>query len=118
MKVQLDGYTYFNPASPGIGNYNRNNTSQKYYNNLANTYAFKASIFNDLIASGDYDKAADYASQYHFDDIDKQREHENNIINLRNEARKIGAVYGRCKDNDLAQLKFIDNVFNNNGIER
>lgn len=112
MKVTFGNYTFFDETSKDTGIYSGSDAG--YANK-----AFNSQYFNQLIANRQYGDAADYAAQYHFDDPRVQKEHENDIINLRRNGRILGAVYGRIQDpNDLAKVTFYDNVFVDGGLER
>ena len=112
MKVTFDNYTFFDETSKDTGIYSGSDAG--YANK-----AFNSQYFNQLIANRQYSDAADYAAQYHFDDPRVQKQHENDIINLRRNGRILGAVYGRIQDpNDLAKVTFYDNVFVDGGLER
>lgn len=112
MKVTFDGYTYFDPNNNDKNTYA--GTEEQYVQ-----YKFDKNHFNQLISNRQYQDAADYAAQFHFDDPDKQRQNENYILNLRREGRKLGAIYGRIdNDNSRNMIEFIDNVFVNGGLEQ
>lgn len=109
MKISFGNYSYYNP----------NDNSPIPTGDAVNRYKFDNNKFNQLIANRQYQDAADYASQFHFDDPTTQRAHENDILNLRREGRKIGAIYGRIDDqNKLNQVEFLDNVFVDGGLEQ
>ena len=109
MKISFGNYSYYNP----------NDNSAVPTGNAINKYKFDNRIFNQLIANRQYQDAADYASQFHFNDPATQRAHENDILNLRREGRKIAAVYGRIDDVDkLNKISFLDNVFVDGGLEQ
>ena len=121
MKVILRNYTYYDPNSDDNNvydiNYKDNNNPK--YADWFNEYTFNKTHFNQLVANRQYQDAADYASKFHFDDPTIQRAHENDILNLRREGRKISAVYGRITDSDkLAQIDFLDHVFIDGGLEQ
>lgn len=107
MKVSFGNYSYYNP----------NDNSDVPTGNAINKYKFDSRKFNQLIANRQYQDAADYASQFHFDDPATQRAHENDILNLRREGRKIGAIYGSLNKDQLNQVSFLDAVFVDNGLE-
>ena len=107
MKVSFGNYSYYNP----------NDNSVVPTGNAINQYKFDNRKFNQLIANRQYQDAADYASQFHFDDPATQRAHENDILNLRREGRKIGAIYGSLNNDQLNQVSFLDAVFVDNGLE-
>lgn len=109
MKISFSNYSYYNPTD----------NSPIPTGDAVNRYKFDNNKFNQLIANRQYQDAADYASQFHFDDPAIQRAHENDILNLRREGRKIGAIYGRIDDqNKLNQVEFLDNVFVDGGLEQ
>ena len=109
MKVSFGNYSYYNP----------NDNSAIPKGNAINKYKIDDRKFNQLIANRQYQDAADYASQFHFDDPATQRAHENDILNLRREGRKIAAVYGRIDDVDkLNKISFLDHVFVDGGLEQ
>lgn len=109
MKISFGDYSYYNPTD----------NSPIPTGDAVNRYKFDNNRFNQLIANRQYQDAADYASQFHFDDPAIQRAHENDILNLRREGRKIGAIYGRIDDqNKLNQVEFLDNVFVDGGLEQ
>ena len=109
MKVSFGNYSYYNP----------NDNSAVPTGKAINKYKFNNSLFQQLIANRQYQDAADYASQFHFNDPATQRAHENDILNLRREGRKIAAVYGRIDDVDkLNKISFLDHVFVDGGLEQ
>lgn len=113
MKIKFNKYTYFDSNADDDNIYETANETQKQQ------YAFNQEKFNQLIANRQYNDAADYAAQYHFSDPKIQREHENDIINLRRNGRILGAIYSRIDDPDaLAQIEFYDKVFVNGGLEQ
>ena len=109
MKISFGNYSYYDPT----------NKSAIPQGDSTNKYKFNNSLFQQLIANRQYQDAADYASNYHFDDPATQRAHENDILNLRREGRKIAAVYGRIDNDDkLNKISFLDNVFVDGGLEQ
>ncbi len=109
MKISFGNYSYYNPTD----------NSPIPTGDAVNQYKFDNSYFNQLIANRQYQDAADYASQFHFNDPEVQRAHENDILNLRREGRKIAAIYGNIDNaNTISQLEFIDNVFVDGGLEQ
>lgn len=113
MKINFGTYTYYDgkhsdviyPGIKGAG--------------MLGHLAFDENKFNQLISNRQYNDAADYAAQFHFNDPETQKAHENDIINLRRNGRVLGAIYGRVKDpTDLAKITFADNVFIDGGLER
>lgn len=111
MKVTFDNYTYFDPTAED------KNTHAGTDANFS-SYGFNANKFNELISKRQYIDAANYAAKFHFNDPEVQRAHENDILNLRREGRKIGAIYGQLNEEDLQQVEFADNIFSNGGLER
>ena len=107
MKISFGNYSYYDP----------NNSSEIPTGNAVNQYKFDNNKFQQLIANRQYQDAADYAAMYHFDDPATQRAHENDIINLRREGRKLGAIYGLLNQEQLSQVEFIDAVFIDGGLE-
>lgn len=109
MKISFGNYSYYDPTKKSV----------VPQGDGANKYKFNNSLFQQLIANRQYQDAADYASKYHFDDPATQRAHENDILNLRREGRKLAAVYGRIDNVDkLNKISFLDNVFVDGGLEQ
>lgn len=116
MKIKYNNYTWFdgNPDGRFISTANNKSDSLLY-----NSHKFNKETFNDLISNRQYIDAADYAAQFHFDDPETQRAHENDIINLRRNGRVLGSIYSRIQNPaDLAKVTFADNVFVDGGLER
>ena len=113
MKINFGNYTYFDGKADGIiyqGTPGATATGK---------WAFDENKFNQLISNRQYNDAADYAAQFHFNDPETQKAHENDIINLRRNGRVLGAIYGRVQDpTDLSKITFADNVFVDGGLER
>ena len=113
MKIAFGNYTYFDPNADDKKTYKTATDAQKQQ------YAFSQEKFNQLIENRQYNDAADYAAMFHFSDPKTQKEHENDIINLRRNGRVLGAIYSRIDDpNALAQIEFYDKVFVNGGLEQ
>ena len=113
MKINFGNYIYFDGKSDSIDISKESTFLNKQ------PYRFDENKFNQLIANRQYSDAADYASQFHFNDPETQKAHESDIINLRRSGRVLGAVYGRVQDKtDLAKITFADNVFVDGGLER
>lgn len=109
MKLSFGNYSYYDPD---------NNTAIPT-GNEANKYKFDNNHFQQLIAQREYEAAANYASKYHFEDPATQRAHENDIINLRREGRKIAAIYSQVPDEKTKdKMEFIDNLFVDGGLEQ
>lgn len=112
MKVNFGNYIFFDNVAD-------NKTILATNNSSAKQYAFDETKFNNLIANRQYNDAADYAAQFHFSDPKVQKEHENDIINLRREGRVLGAIYGKINnDIDLKKVEFYDKVFVDGGLEQ
>ena len=112
MKVNFGNYIFFDNVAD-------NKTISATNNSSAKQYAFDETKFNNLIANRQYNDAADYAAQFHFSDPKVQKEHENDIINLRREGRVLGAIYGKIhNDIDLKKVEFYDKVFVDGGLEQ
>lgn len=112
MKVNFGNYIFFDNVAD-------NKTISATNNSSAKQYAFDETKFNNLIANRQYNDAADYAAQFHFSDPKIQKEHENDIINLRREGRVLGAIYGKIhNDIDLKKVEFYDKVFVDGGLEQ
>ena len=120
MKVILGSYTYYDPNSDDNKVYDINyKDNRTKYAKWFNKYTFNKTHFNQLVSNRQYQDAADYASKFHFDNPATQRAHENDILNLRREGRKIAAVYGRIDDVDkLNKISFLDHVFVDGGLEQ
>lgn len=109
MKISFGNYSYYDPTKKSV----------IPQGDGTNKYKFNNGLFQQLIANRQYQDAADYAAKYHFDDPVTQRAHENDILNLRREGRKIAAVYGRIDNDDkLNKISFLDNVFVDGGLEQ
>lgn len=109
MKISFGNYSYYDPIKK----------ASIPQGNEVNKYKFDNNRFQKLISNRQYQDAADYASKYHFDDPATQRAHENDILNLRREGRKLSAVYGRIDNVDkLNKISFLDNVFVDGGLEQ
>ena len=109
MKISFGNYSYYDPTKKSAIPQGVN----------AKGYKFNNKRFQQLIANGEYQDAADYAAKYHFNDPAIQRAHENDILNLRREGRKLTAIYSQVSDEDTKQkMAFMDNVFVNGGLDR
>lgn len=120
MKINFDNYTYFDPSRTLRGDNGEDiesiNATDRGWTDI---YSFDENKFNQLIANRQYNDAADYAAKFHFNDPKTQREHENDIINLRRNGRILGAIYSKVQDpKDLSKITFADNVFVDGGLER
>lgn len=113
MKINFGNYTYFDNIA------DNQTISATDNNSFAKKYAFDKTKFNELITNRQYNDAADYAAQFHFSDPKVQKEHENDIINLRREGRVLGAIYSKINNkDDLNKIEFYDKVFVDGGLEQ
>ena len=113
MKINFGNYTYFDNVA------DNQTISATDNNSFAKKYAFDKTKFNELITNRQYNDAADYAAQFHFSDPKVQKEHENDIINLRREGRVLGAIYSKINNkDDLNKIEFYDKVFVDGGLEQ
>lgn len=113
MKINFGNYTYFDNVA------DNQTISATDNNSFAKKYAFDKTKFNELITNRQYNDAADYAAQFHFSDPKVQKEHENDIINLRREGRILGAIYSKINNkDDLNKIEFYDKVFVDGGLEQ
>lgn len=72
-----------------------------------------------MISNRQYADAADYASNFRFNDPRVQQQFESNIANLRRNGRILGAIYGKIQNpQDLTSVEFYDNVFVDGGIDK
>ena len=102
MKINFGNYTYYDGEINGI---TIPKGSTDYPFTFIQSHMFDKNKFNQLISNRQYSDAADYADQFHFNDPETQKAHENDIINLRRNGRVLGAIYGRVKDpTDLAKI--------------
>ena len=109
MKLSFGNYSYYDP----------DDNKAIPTGNEVNKYKFDNNHFQQLIAQREYEAAANYAAMYHFDDPTTQRAHENDIINLRREGRKIAAIYSKAPDKKTEyEMEFIDNLFIDGGLEQ
>lgn len=109
MKISFNKYSYYDP----------NDNNPVPTGNSINKYKFDNNHFNQLIANRQYQDAADYASKFHFNDVETQRAHENDILNLRREGRKLSALYSKIDNsNTLDKITFFDHVFVDGGLEQ
>lgn len=120
MKVNFGKYTYFNPNDKDTKSYDGTKEQQDK--------AYNSNYFNELIRNRRYDDAATYASQFHFTDVEVQKEHENDIIELRRQGRLYSSIYGRLEEqqdylnestrskSNLRKVEFAENVFRDGGL--
>lgn len=115
MKIDFGKYVFFDGDHPEISyDYNDNDQYKKQHAILK----FNSKKFDEFIANRDYEQAARYAEQYHFKDPREQREHLNDIANLRRNGRILSSCYSKITDVEtLNKVEFFDKVFINGGIE-
>lgn len=101
MKVKFKNYEYFNPND-------NDNISNK---------AFDESYYDGLLADNRYTDAADYLSNYRFNDPATQRQHQSDIQILRRRGAELQAIYGRISNkDDKDKIELYNKVFVNNGL--
>lgn len=115
MKINFGNYTWFGDLDDKRNiTYNAKDPTQKEFEDKQ----FKQDLFNQYVSNREYEKAADYANEFHFNDPKKQREHLNNIANLRRNGRILASCYRKIRDTQtLNKVEFFDNVFVNGGLE-
>jgi hypothetical protein len=112
MKINFGNYTYFDDNG-------KTGTYISTQNDQFRKYAFDENKFNDMISNRQYADAADYASNFRFNDPRVQQQFESNIANLRRNGRILGAIYGKIQNpQDLTSVEFYDNVFVDGGIDK
>lgn len=72
-------------------------------------YAFSEEYFTKLIHLHMYNEAADYAENFQFHDPKKQKEHENDIYNLRREGRRTESIFSKLDKDQKDAIMFYDN---------
>lgn len=101
MKIKFKNYEYFNPNDT-------DNSSNK---------AFDESYYDGLLADNRYTDAADYLSNYRFNDPATQRQHQSDIQILRRRGAELQAIYGRISNkDDKDKIELYNKVFANNGL--
>lgn len=115
MKINFGNYTWFGDLDDKRNiTYNAKDPTQKKFENKQ----FKQDLFKLYVSNREYEKAADYANKFHFNDPKKQREHLNNIANLRRNGRILASCYRKiCDTQTLNKVEFFDKVFVNGGLE-
>lgn len=112
MKINFGNYTYFEDNG-------KTGTYVGTQNDQFRKYAFDENKFNNMISNRQYADAADYASNFRFNDPRVQQQFESNIANLRRNGRILGAIYGKIQNpQDLTSVEFYDNVFVDGGIDK
>lgn len=109
MRIDFGDYSYVNP-------YDKDDVStpEKY-----NSKGFNSAVFNNYINNYQFNQAAEYASQFKFNDVDKQREHIHRLNELRNKGRKQQAIFSKYKGTEYEDaIRFHDFVFAPKGLEK
>lgn len=108
MIINFDNYKYINRYSSDKGEYN-GRTSNKLADKWRGDWAYNPDKFQGFLNEGDYGGAVNYLSNFHFDDIDKQRKLNTQIEELKRIGRINNAIYNSIKDPEvLEQVKFAD----------
>lgn len=115
MKINFGDYTWFGDLNDKRNiTYNAKDPTQKEFED----YQFKQDLFDQYISNRQYEDAANYANQFHFNDPRMQRAHLNDIANLRRNGRILASCYKKIHDTQtLNKVEFFDKVFVNGGLE-
>lgn len=115
MKINFGDYTWFGDLDDKRNiTYNAKDPTQKEFED----YQFKQELFDQYISNRQYEDAANYANQFHFNDPKMQRAHLNDIANLRRNGRILASCYKKIHDTQtLNKVEFFDKVFVNGGLE-
>ena len=115
MKINFGNYTWFGDLDDKRNiTYNAKDPTQKEFED----YQFKQELFDQYISNRQYEDAANYANQFHFNDPKMQRAHLNDIANLRRNGRILKSCYSKIHDTQtLNKVEFFDKVFVNGGLE-
>lgn len=115
MKINFGTYTWFGDLKDTRNiTYDANNVTQKEFESKQ----FNNDYFNQLVSNRQYEDAANYANQFHFNNPEEQRKHLNDIDNLRRNGRILASCYNKISDtNTLNKVEFFDKVFINGGLE-
>ena len=115
MKINFGDYTWFGDLDDKRNiTYNAKDPTQKEFESKQ----FNNDYFNQLISNRQYEDAANYANQFHFNNPRIQREHLNDIANLRRNGRILASCYNKIRDTrTLNKVEFFDKVFVNGGLE-
>lgn len=115
MKINFGDYTWFGDLNDKRNiTYNAKDPTQKEFED----YQFKQELFDQYISNRQYEDAANYANQFHFNDPKMQRAHLNDIANLRRNGRILASCYKKIHDTQtLNKVEFFDKVFVNGGLE-
>lgn len=115
MKINFGDYTWFGDLDDKRNiTYNAKDPTQKEFESKQ----FNDDYFNQLISNRQYEDAANYANQFHFNNPRIQRVHLNDIANLRRNGRILASCYNKIRDTQtLNKVEFFDKVFVNGGLE-
>lgn len=115
MKINFGDYTWFGDLDDKRNiTYNAKDPTQKEFESKQ----FNDDYFNQLISNRQYEDAANYANQFHFNNPRIQRAHLNDIANLRRNGRILASCYNKIHDTQtLNKVEFFDKVFVNGGLE-
>ncbi len=115
MKVNFGTYTWFGDLTDKRNiTYNADDPTQKEFKSKQ----FNNDYFNQLVSNRQYEDAADYANQFHFNNPEEQRKHLNDIDNLRRNGRILASCYNKISDTKtLNKVEFYDKVFVNGGLD-
>lgn len=115
MKINFGDYTWFGDLDDKRNiTYNAKDPTQKEFESKQ----FNDDYFNQLISNRQYEDAANYANQFHFNDPKMQIAHLNDIANLRRNGRILASCYNKIHDTQtLNKVEFFDKVFVNGGLE-
>lgn len=115
MKINFGDYTWFGDLNDKRNiTYNAKDPTQKEFED----YQFKQELFDQYISNRQYEDAANYANQFHFNNPKMQRAHLNDIANLRRNGRILASCYKKIHDTQtLNKVEFFDKVFVNGGLE-
>lgn len=113
MELTFNGYKYYNPniddsklqGAVDATNLHAGAWDQKYFDNLVKNY--------------EYETAANYASNFIFDDPEKDANFRRSIESLRQNGRRTAAVFNKIKHDPKAveAVMFNDAVFVDGGID-
>ena len=108
MKIQFNGYSVFYNSPNGGYNDARSNFKGDS-NDWRTKWAYSPQKYEEFINNQDYDRAIKYLSMFKFDDIDKQKQLNNQIDELKRVGRIKSSMYNAIQDpNTLLNVKFAD----------
>lgn len=101
-----------------IREYKKHDYNSRSIASSLSKYRFDLDYYRSLINENRYMDAADYASKYHFNDPEKEKKFQNDIINLRNSARIRDDLYSKLDEDQKQAFDFLDNVYKDGGLDR